>query len=504
MSGGLRGRTGDLRWGDRRWGDRRWSAVTLTGLALVLVTGCSAGAPEQVAHPSSAADDASETTTASAPDGSPDDDALSGPAQATDLGQLEGALREQSQWVLEHLVPDATGPTAEEAGQRFSAEFLAQVPADQIAPVLAQFRAGPPLTLTAVGEVEEHPDGALSTELTLSGDEPLRLSITVDAEGRIAGLFLQPGPPADLPEVGSWEELDEQFADLGGTTGVYVGEVESGSCATVHASGQAAEPAPSGSVFKLIVLSALVDTVTEGDLSWEDELTLTPEVKSLPSGELQDRPDGSVVTVQEAAELMISISDNTATDLLMGAVGPGRLTTAVARVSDDPERLSPLLSTSQFFELGWAAPHLREQWSDADPARRAELADELSGDLSALRANPFAVSEPVWTSGVGWFLTGEEICTAHAVLQEQAGTAEGEPLRTILSANPGLFAPPEATYQAFKGGSAPGVLAFTFYVEVGDESPGRVLSVQVSHDGAILPGSYTDLTQAGLGLLAAH
>src|SRR5690606_28983670 len=99
-----------------------------------------------------------------------------------------------------------------------------------------------PLTLTAVGEVEEHPDGALSTELTLSGDEPLRLSITVDAEGRIAGLFLQAGPPADLPEVGSWEELDEQFADLGGTTGVYVGEVESGSCATVHASGQAAEP----------------------------------------------------------------------------------------------------------------------------------------------------------------------------------------------------------------------------------------------------------------------
>lgn len=477
--------------------------VTLTVLALALVTGCSAGAPEQVAHPTSAADRASQTS-ATAPDEPQDAAALSGPAQVTDLGQLEGALREQSQWVLDHLAADATGPTAEEAGQRFSTEFLAQVPAEQIAPVLAQFRGGPPLTLTAVGEVEERPDGALATELTLSGDEPLRLSITVDADGLIAGFFLQPGPPADLPEVGSWEELDEEFAELGGTTRVYVGQVDSGRCRPVHVSGEAAEPAPSGSVFKLIVLSALVDAVAEGALSWEDELTLTPEVKSLPSGELQDRPDGSVVTVREAAELMISISDNTATDLLMDAVGPGGLAAALARVSDDPERLSPLLSTSQFFELGWAAPQLREQWADADPARRAELVDELSGDLSALRANPFAVSEPVWTSGVGWFLTGAEICTAHAVLQEQAGTAEGEPLRTILSANPGLFAPPEATYQAFKGGSAPGVLAFTFYVEAGDESPGRVLSVQVSHDGAILPGSYTDLTQAGLGLLAAH
>ncbi|WP_256841080.1 serine hydrolase [Ornithinimicrobium cryptoxanthini] len=496
MSDGLRRPTGD------RWGDRRWGSVTLTGLALVLVTGCSTGAPGQVTE-TPTADRTSETTSVTAPDGPQDDAAHSGPAQATDLGQLEGALREQSQWVLDHLAPDATGPTAEEAGQRFSAEFLAQVPADQIAPVLAQFRAGPPLTLTTVGDVEEQPDGALTTQLTLSGDEPLRLSITVDADGRIAGLFLQPGPPADLPEVGSWQELDEEFADLGGTTRVYVGEVDSGRCLPVHASEQAGEPAPSGSVFKLIVLSALVDAVTEGDLGWEDELTVTPEVKSLPSGELQDRPDGSVVTVQEAAELMISISDNTATDLLMDAVGPGWLTAALARVSDDPERLTPLLSTSQFFELGWAAPQLREQWADADPARGAELVDELSGDLSGLRANPFAVSEPVWTSGVGWFLTGEEICTAHAVLQEQADTAEGEPLRAILSANPGLFAPPEATYQAFKGGSAPGVLAFSFYVETDAELPGRVLSVQVSHDGAILPGSYTDLTQAGLGLLAA-
>lgn len=469
----------------------------------MLVTGCSAGAPEQAVDPSSTAERASETASATLPDGPPDDAALSGPAQATDLGQLEGALREQSQWVLDHLAPDATGPTAEDAAQRFSAEFLAQVPADQVEPVLAQFRGGPALTLTEVGAVEEGPGGATATELTLSGEEPLRVSITVDADGLISGLFLQPGPPADLPKVGSWDELDAQFADLGGTTRVYVGQVESGGCATVHASGQAAEPAPSGSVFKLIVLSALVDAVTEGDLGWEDELTVTPEVKSLPSGELQDRPDGSVVTVREAAQLMISISDNTATDLLMDTVGPDRLTAAVARVSDDPERLAPLLTTSQFFELGWAAPQLREQWADADPAHRVELVDELSGDLSALRANPFAVSEPVWTSGVGWFLTGEEICTAHAVLQEQAGTAEGEPVRAILGANPGLFAPPEASYQGFKGGSAPGVLAFSFYVETEESSPGQVLSVQVSHDGPILPGSYTDLAQAGLGLLAA-
>lgn len=469
----------------RRSGRSHWDLATVTGLTLLLASGCTSG-------------------TVTAPDLPPDAVTSSAPAQAADLGSLDGALRDQSQWVLDHLASDATGPTAQEAAQRFSAEFLAQVPADQIAPVLAEVREGPPLTLAGVGAVQEHPDGIMATELTLSGDEPLRLSISVDADGRIAGLLIQPGSPADLPQANSWAELDDDFAALGGTTRVYVGEVDAGRCRTVHASEGASDPAPSGSVFKLIVLSALVDAIADGDLSWEDELTITPEVKSLPSGELQDRPDGSVVSVREAAGLMISISDNTATDLLMEALGQGRLAAAAEQVSDDPEQLTPLLSTSQFFELGWAAPRLREQWGDADPARRAELVDELSGDLSALRTNPFAVSEPAWTSGVGWFLTGEEICTAHAILREQASTAAGEPVREILSANPGLFAPAEATYQAFKGGSAPGVLALSFYVEAGDESSGRVLSVQVSHDGAILPDSYTELTQAGLGLLAAH
>src|SRR5699024_5109109 len=117
------------------------------------------------------------------------------------------------------------------------------------------------------------------------------------------------------------------------------------SCTTVHASDAAQEPAPSGSVFKLLVLSAVIEAVEAGELTWDDELTITPAVKSLPSGQLQDHPDGSTVPVREAATLMISISDNTATDLLMEKVGPERLAASLARVSDEPDRLTPLLTT---------------------------------------------------------------------------------------------------------------------------------------------------------------
>lgn len=459
-------------------------------------TGTSAPTPDPSAATGPATSDDAPATSDAGP-------AASGPATAVDLGTLDPALREQAQWVLEQLDPAAPGPTVSEVEERFHPDFLAEVPADQVEPVLAQFRGGPPLALTGVGPVDQRADGTRTVELTLSGERLLRITLSVGQDGLIGGLRLQPGPPPDLPEIGSWEELDEEFAAIGGTTAVFVGEVSAGQCTPLHASPAAREPAPSGSVFKLLVLSAVVEAVAAGDLAWDEELAITPEVKSLPTGELQDRPDGSPVTVREAAGLMIAISDNTATDLLMQAVGPAPLADVVSRVTNEPERLTPLLSTSQFFRLGWDAPAVRERWADADPQERADLLAELPPDLTRLRANPFATTQPAWQDGVGWFLTGEEVCAAHAVLQEQARTEAGAPLREILAANPGVPRPAGADYQGFKGGSAPGVLAYTFYVETATRPDvGRVLSVQVRHTGTILPTTYTELTQAALARLA--
>jgi beta-lactamase class A len=76
------------------------------------------------------------------------------------------------------------------------------------------------------------------------------------------------------------------------------------------------EVAPLGSVFKLSVLGALADAIDAGALTWDDELTIEEADRSLPTGELQDRVGGTT-TVREAATLMVSLSDNTATDLLI-------------------------------------------------------------------------------------------------------------------------------------------------------------------------------------------
>lgn len=55
---------------------------------------------------------------------------------------------------------------------------------------------------------------------------------------------------------------------------------------------------PLGSMFKLYVLGAVVRAIQAGVLGWDTTPTVTQAIKSLPSGQLQDAPVGSRVTVQ--------------------------------------------------------------------------------------------------------------------------------------------------------------------------------------------------------------
>ncbi len=82
-----------------------------------------------------------------------------------------------------------------------------------------------------------------------------------------------------------------------------------------------ATAAPLGSAFKLYVLDALGNAVASGKVRWNQPLTVTAQLKSLPSGELQNEPDGTQISVQDTAAKMISISDNTAANMLINLLG---------------------------------------------------------------------------------------------------------------------------------------------------------------------------------------
>lgn len=414
-------------------------------------------------------------------------------------------LREQVEWVLGLLDVDARGPAVTETTERFAAAFLDQVSAVELVAVFGQLRGGGPY---GVSWATQSSGAGRSATLALEAEQPLLMSLALDEEGRIASLLFQPDTSGEVPDVESFVELDAAYDELGGQTQVVVGSVDvaTGTCEVDDTSDElepGGEPAPSGSVIKLLVLSAVVDAVAAGDLGWDEDLAITAELKSLPSGVLQDREDGDAVSVREAAHLMISISDNTATDLLIDAVGQPALRSAAEAAGIDATRIMPVASTRQFFQLGWQVDaEVRIRWSEARvPETKEAILADLPDDLDI---DPATVTEPRWDAGVDWYLTGGEICSLHARLQQLATTDAGGPVRDILAANPGVGPVGGTSYQGFKGGSAPGVLAFSFYTESAASSPGngRVLVVQTRSSEPVDQLRAATITEAGLQLLA--
>lgn len=100
-------------------------------------------------------------------------------------------------------------------------------------------------------------------------------------------------------------------------TGVFVVEPGTGRYAEINAR----EPFMAASMIKVPVLVSLLAALDRKTVSLNEKLTITKELITGGSGYLQWRPLDSTVTVKEAAELMIIISDNTATNLLIDRLG---------------------------------------------------------------------------------------------------------------------------------------------------------------------------------------
>ena len=165
--------------------------------------------------------------------------------------------------------------------------------------VLSQCPARDPVTLRAVADIGGLPEFAVS--------------ISVDSAGLISGLLLVPYQPPPT----SWAQVDQDLGALAPDASLLVARVSpGGSCTPVHQVA-ASTARPLGSMFKLFVLGALAHQIAAGRVSWTQELTVTDALKPQGSGSLQDDPDGTRVSVQQTAAMMISISDNTAANMLI-------------------------------------------------------------------------------------------------------------------------------------------------------------------------------------------
>ena len=83
---------------------------------------------------------------------------------------------------------------------------------------------------------------------------------------------------------------------------------------------RADEPFPTASLIKVPILVTLYDLAERGLIGLDDPLTMLRIDKVGGSGQLQHLHDGAELTVRDAAWLMITLSDNTATNLILDRI----------------------------------------------------------------------------------------------------------------------------------------------------------------------------------------
>ena len=261
--------------------------------------------------------------------------------------------------------------------------------------------------------------------------------------------------------ITQWSDVDAQLTKSGAHYSYQVSKVTDGTCTKV-AGTNVDDSLPLASIFKLYVLLGIADAVNAGTLGWDDQLTITKEAKAVGSAGFDHLPPGARVSVRDAAQQMISASDNMATDLLMARLGPGAVERALVHAGHhDPASMTPFPNTHELFSVGWGEPDLREQWKSASPRDRAAIIAQTN--TRHYEPDPERTHTPASPYGAEWYGTAGDICRVHAALQT-AAVGPAAPVRDILSATPGIdLDKTKWTYIGAKGGNLPGDIGFSWY-----------------------------------------
>lgn len=267
-------------------------------------------------------------------------------------------------------------------------------------------------------------------------------------------------------------------------------------------------PLAIGSAFKLFVLGALVRDVAAGTRTLSDTVTIDAAARSLPSGILQDWPEGATVTLDTAANLMISRSDNTATDLLMRTLGRDRVEAMLAPMGVvDPARTRPFLTTGEMFRLKFVdAGKAGAAYAALDEAGRREfLKTRLPGEpLSEDTIDAGAFSSPSWIDSIEWFASASDLTRAMDWLRRNTEPPQGAAglLRGALAINPGLaISETQFPWIGFKGGSEPGVLNLTFLLRRADGAWFAVVATWNDASQALDEQAFMPLVQRAIWVL---
>jgi hypothetical protein len=347
------------------------------------------------------------------------------------------------------------------AEEVFAPSFLADVSPSKLTEIARQLKAqyGPAQTVgtvilgtNTVGTVSYVYERAL-----------VRVTMTIDPAPphKVIGLLITSVQQKDDTP----EKLKADLLTLPGRAGLAITRLGPGT-RTVVLDVNADQPFAIGSGFKLWVLAEAARAVNAGERRWPDVIALGPP--SLPSGVTQDWPRSAPMTLHSLATLMISISDNTATDTLIRALGRAKIDKAVRMTGHSrADRTLPVITTTEAFALKMEQSRaLRDAYlAAATPAARAKVLEMGAARLTrdVVSAAPLVLS-PLFIDGVEWFASPHDIGRTMDWLRLNGGVQA----QAILGVSKGFLPEGEAArfaYVGYKGGSETGVLSTNFLIK---------------------------------------
>lgn len=339
----------------------------------------------------------------------------------------------------------------------FAPDFLAVIPEPQVMTLLAQLEAQGG-ALIGVDEVKDVGGGAGTFLLRFQrAIGPAQMQLEAAAPFRIRGFRIT---GLTMTDDGP-DRILEDFAALPGSTSFGLYRFGDDGPQQVLTSNPAQQMAI-GSAFKLYVLSALAGEVAAGKRKWGDVVPLTGS--SLSSGTMQDWPNGAPVTLHTLASMMISISDNTATDTLIELLGRDVVETEMrASGHGQPLMNIPFLTTREVFLLKSAPDGELYTYAHGGEQERREMLAALAGQQPTPQALQAAYTSGPRALDVEWFGSAQDL----ARIMDRLRLMEDKTALSILAINHAL-GPGETdpwAFAGFKGGSEPGVLNLTWLLQ---------------------------------------
>lgn len=345
----------------------------------------------------------------------------------------------------------------------FAPAFVAQVPQAQFAAINAQLTAAHGAPRGVLGAQQRSPwDAIVRVQF---GDAVALIRLVVDPQPphQVTGLLFQ-GFEAQQKSI---EEVVQAVRALPGQSGFALARLEPGGLRLL-VSHQPDRALAIGSAFKLVILSELARSIHAGERKWDDVVTLDGSI--LPGGIHAVAPKGTQISYRTLATQMISVSDNSATDILLRALGREKVEAMMPVIGiKDPARNRPFLSTLELFKLkGIEKGDLGRRFSAlGEQGRRAMLAGEIAAaPVTGIDPTLFRDGKPVQIDTLEWFESPADLVRVLDWFRRNL-TPD---LRAILGKNPGV---PDAagarwSWIGYKGGSEPGVMSMHYLLQAKD------------------------------------